>query len=820
MAIPEILLMTFSLLLGAMIATTLCRYIALPYTVILVILGLGLHHSIPFLPSFTHLQQFHLTPDIVLFIFLPALIFESALSLDARALLKNLIPVVMLAIPGMLLSALLVGLGLVWLIKINLIVALLFGALISATDPVAVVAIFKELGVSKRLMVLVEGESLLNDATAIVLFNIVLSFVATGEMLSEDILPAITQFLTVFFGGILVGVVVGFSLSELMVRLYKNDEGVPIILSMIMAYFSFIIAEHYFHVSGVMAVLTAAICLNTTSFIRLSHQTTHMVRHSWEVVVLICNSLLFILIGMSVDFDSLLHYWELILSAVVAVAIARAVSIYFLTPLATSIFNLPKISVNERHIMWWGGLKGGLAIAVVLSIPDTLPEKQLLIGLTLGVVMVSLLINASSIKLLIHWLKLDTLSAQEEIELEQQTQQLKKAVDKVLCNFSKKDLLGDKLQTSVEIAIVSKLKSKPILLSQKQRLKQLHLEILQAEKEKLEFLHETELVNNYTFLSFMEVLSCDFEKNVSGSKSLKSTGAKKNFLSQMEVKVIEFLSRCNYSLTWLMKYQNLRFSNRIQHDIAGILMAHDALKIIKVNKFNVGRKKLSLIKCLYKSRLLQRQQRLEELNNLYPVFYQSYEYLLFQQVALVYALKQLKREFENSKMSSKVYSTLQKRLQDAIKQLPKIKAVISSKRKHQWMSETPLFKGLPEKMLERLAQKTEYINFLPGDIIFNEYDRGHSLYILLNGIVEVYKRGESGEVIHLATLHEGSFIGEHALLMNSRRSATIKAQTYVTFLRLTAAEVIKMSKVAPELDDRLRQSEFQRQPTQPIEINL
>ncbi|MCK5728016.1 MAG: cation:proton antiporter [Methylococcales bacterium] len=811
MPIPEILLVTFALLLGAMVATNLCRYIALPYTVILVILGLALHHSIPFLPALKHLQSFHLTPDIILYIFLPALIFESALSLDARALLKNLAAVMMLAIPGMLLSALFVGLSLVWFLKINLMVALIFGALISATDPVAVVAIFKELGVSKRLMVLVEGESLLNDATAIVLFNIMLGFVATGEMLSDDIFPAVSQFLTVFFGGILVGVVVGFSLSELMVRLYRNDDGVPIILSVIMAYFSFIIAEHYFHVSGVMAVLTAAICLNTTSFIRLPHQTTNMVRHSWEVVVLVCNSLLFILIGMSVDIGILMSYWELILAAVVAVALARAMSIYFLTALATSIFNLPKIGLNERHIMWWGGLKGGLAIAVVLSIPDSLPEKQLLIGLTLGVVLVSLLMNASTIRLLIHGLKLDKLTDQEEIELEQHTQEIKTAVDKVLQDFSKKDLLGEKLQASVEFAIVSKLKSKPFVLSQKQRLKQLHLEILHAEKEKLEFLHEIGLVNNYTFISFLEVLKCDFEKNTDSSPRLKSKTFKKNFLSQMEVRVIEFLSRCNYSLTWLMKYQNLRFSNRIQHDIAGILMAHDALKIIKANKFEVSNKKLKLIKNVYKRRLLQRQQRLKELDDLYPTFYQSYEYLLFQQVALVYALIELKCEFGNSKISHKIYTTLQKRLQDALKQLPKIKAVISSRRKHEWMSKTPLFSGLPEKMLETLAKKTEYINFLPSDIIFNECDRGHSLYILLNGSVDVYKRSPSGEAVHLATLHEGSFIGEHALLMNSRRSATIKAKTYVTFLRLTAAEVIKMSKIAPELGDRLRQSDFQRQ---------
>jgi CPA1 family monovalent cation:H+ antiporter len=657
----------------------------------------------------------------------------------------------------------------------------------------------------------VEGESLLNDATAIVLFNIILSFVVRGEMLTDDILPAITQFMTVFLGGILVGVILGLIIGELMVRLYQNDSGVPIILSMILAYLSFIIAEHHFHVSGVMAVLSAAICVNTTSLIRLPKDTTHTVHHSWEVIVLICNSLLFILIGLSVDFESLLNYGDLIFGAVIAVALARAVSIYFLTPLATRLFKLPKISLNERHIMWWGGLKGGLAIAVVLSIPDDLAEKKLLIALTLGVVLVSLLVNASTIKRLIHWLKLDKLSSQEAIELEQHTQHLKTSVNKVLHSFSNKHLLGDKLHASIEIAVVSKLKLKPSPLSQKQRLQQLHLQILQAEKEKLEFLHEIGLVNNYTFISFMDVLKCDLEKNICTAVRLQSIMSKKNFLSQMEKSIIQFLSHYNYSLSGLMRYQNLRFSNRIQHDIAGILMAHEALEIIKTNASELGVKKLRLIKRVYKKRLFQRQKRLEALNNLYPNFYQSYEYLLFQQVALTYALKQLKIDFEQSKMSHKVYSTLQKRLTDALGQLPKIKAVISVKRKYQWINETPLFAGLPKNILKTLAQKTQYIHFLPGDIVFNEHDRGHSLYILLNGSVAVYKKSSLGEKCHLATLQEGSFIGEHALLLNSRRSATIQAKTYATFLRLTAAEVIKMSKIAPELKVRLQQADFQRQ---------
>ena len=811
MPISEILLITFALLLIAMIAANLCRHIAIPYTVLLVILGIGIHHLEPFLPFALHLHEFKLTPDVVIFIFLPALIFESALGLDARALLKNLIPVMMLAIPGMLMSAALVGLGVWFSIEISLIVALVFGALISATDPVAVVAIFKELGVPKRLMTLVEGESLFNDATAIVLFNIMLGFVLSGEVLVSDAIPAIGQFLYVFFGGMFVGLMIGLLMSELMVRLYHGNHGGAVILSLAMAYFSFIIAEHQFHVSGVMATLTAAICLNAAGLMRLSHDTIHTVHNTWEVVVLICNSLLFILIGLSVDVFTLLSYWDLVLLATLAVAVARAVSVYFFTPLTTYMFKLPRITMGERHIMWWGGLKGGLAIAVVLSIPDSLPEKQLLIELTLGVVLFSLLVNASTIRSLIHWLRLDRLSPEENAELQQNTTQVKESVDKVLHSFAKMHLLDDQLQTTVEIAIASNLKARQVQLTESQLLEQLHSLALQAEKEKLEYLHEIGLVNYYTFLSFMDVLKIDKERDASTAFSMKFVPPKKNLLIRIENFLIEFLGRHDKLLGLLMKYQNLRFSNRIQHDIAGILMAHEALKVIKRNELNLSDEVLTEVKQLYKSRFKRRQKRLQDFRELYHEFYKRYEYVLFQHVALIYAIQQLDSDLENAKISIKVYNKLHKRLHNAIKQLPKMKTVISSSRRHQWIEKIPLFAGLPKKMLEELAQKTEYVNFLPEDIVFNEGDKGHSLYILVNGRVDVYKKDQEGNDVHIIELREGSFIGEHALLMESKRSASIKAKTYVTCLRLTATEVLAMSKMAPELEERLREADLQRQ---------
>jgi CPA1 family monovalent cation:H+ antiporter len=817
MLLSEFLLITFFLLFLAMVAASVCRHIAIPYTVLLVILGLALNLSEPYLPDYFSMSHFHLTHELVLFVFLPALIFESALRLDARGLVKNLLPILVLAIPGMVISMALVGLGLWISLEINLIIALLFGALISATDPVAVVALFKELGVPHRLMLLVEGESLFNDATAIVLFNILLSFVLSNTLSIDSLSTIVPEFFRIFLGGILVGGTIGLLMSELMVRFYHGNDSIPVIFSMTLAYFCFIVAEHGFHVSGVMSVLTAAICLNYAGLMRLSNSTSHAVYSTWEVFVLICNSLLFILIGLSVDVFTLFDFWQPISIAVIAVTLARAVSVYLFMPLITRCFGISPVSVSERHIMWWGGLKGGLAIAIVLSIPDTLAEKQLLIELTVGVVLASLLINATTIHHLIHWLKIDRLSSSEWAEFQQNREKVKRSVFDILQSFAEMHLLNTEMQNSVEGAFEKGLKQVRFEVTKEQRLQQVHLSALHAELRELQYLHEIGMINDYTFLSFKDVLrkdgeeSVDFDsdetnRNLLNDKSIKDD--KKNILVKIELIIIRFLSERNWAQGILVGYQETRFSNRIQHDIAGILMAHEGLKQIKKDELLLGSVKLKGIKRIYQNRLRRRQLRLNSFKEMYPEFYHQFEYFLFQQVALMYSLRLINEEYELNKITAKTYHQLQDCLQNALKQLPKVKVALKLNKPDDWINKVPLFAGLPVEQLQQLSKNARYVNFLSGDTIFNENDKGYSLYIVVSGRLNVFKLNAEGINEYVSELRTGSFVGEHALLKGARRSATVRAKTYVTLLRLTAKEVIELSKMLPELQLRLKTAEL------------
>src|SRR3990172_8728502 len=449
MPLAEIILIIMALLTVAMIAAGVCRNIPIPYTVFLVMLGTLLGVLARSNHDFEPLLLFQLPPDLVLFLFLPALIFESAVNLNARLLLKALAPVMLLAILALLISTAIIGAGLWLALNIPILLALLFGALISATDPVAVIALFKELGAPARLTILVEGESLLNDATAIVAFKIILGLILGGTLTMSAIGSAGLDFFLVFFGGILVGTVLGIILSEIMYRLHVGISSY-LIMSIVLAYSCFVIAEHNLHVSGVMAVVAAGISLALFGVSRIPQAATHLLRETWEVLVLVCNSLLFLLVGLSVNVNQLVTHLDEILIAILLMLVARAAGIYTLVPATVSIFKLPHVTVGERHVMWWGGLKGGLAIAIVLSIPENLAGRDLLLNLTLGVVVFTLLVNATTIKPLIQKLGIDKLTEDERSELKHGLVQAQAKITSILERLNKVELISRSTQQLIQ----------------------------------------------------------------------------------------------------------------------------------------------------------------------------------------------------------------------------------------------------------------------------------------------------------------------------------------------------------------------------------
>ncbi|MEJ7862088.1 MAG: Na+/H+ antiporter [Pyrinomonadaceae bacterium] len=401
------------LLIVSLVALVVRRF-KIPYTVALVVVGL--------LISVQHPLEIELTPELILSLFIPPLVFEAAFHLEFKSLRENWLPIIGLAIPGVLLTTVVVGLIVSFGIGIPLAAALVFGALIAATDPVAVVALFKALGVPKRLATLVEGESLFNDGTAIVLFKLMLvaalpvaAVVAGSETHNEsfNFLTATIDFVRVSLGGLLVGVGLGWIVAQIIARV--DDYLIETMLTTVLAFGAYLVAER-FHVSGVLAVVAAGILTGNIGLKGMSPTTRIVLFNFWEFLAFVANSLVFLLIGLEVNLPEIGAHLLPISIALAAVLLSRALVVYGLTAL-TNWRTANKVSLGFRHVMFWGGLRGAISLALALSLPVALAEREQLRVMTFGVVLFTLLAQGTTMQFLLRRLGIGQ-PAQLELEYE------------------------------------------------------------------------------------------------------------------------------------------------------------------------------------------------------------------------------------------------------------------------------------------------------------------------------------------------------------------------------------------------------------------
>ncbi len=380
-----------ALLLVASATAVVIKWIRLPYAVALVITGLiiGISRVLP---------PISMTPELVLMIFLPALLFEASWNLDIKALKRDWLCISILATVGVIVCMFAVASILHFAGGMNVQTALLFGAMVAATDPVSVVALFRQMGIDKRLTMIIEGESLFNDGTAVVLFRLVLASILSGGQWS---LPAASMsFFLVILGGAGLGALLGYIASRITSAF--EDHLLEITLTMVTAYGAFLIAERI-GVSPVIAVVAAGIVVgNYGSRTGMSPTTRLAVNSFWEYAAFLVNSLLFLLIGLQVQVPLLLKHAQLIGFGVLAVIISRMLVVYGICPFV-STKRLP-IPDHWRHLLAWGGLRGALVMAMALSLPLNFPEREAIINLTFGVVLFTLLVPGLTIGPLVRLL--------------------------------------------------------------------------------------------------------------------------------------------------------------------------------------------------------------------------------------------------------------------------------------------------------------------------------------------------------------------------------------------------------------------------------
>jgi monovalent cation:H+ antiporter, CPA1 family len=388
-------LLVLSVSLGV---ATLSRVLSIlrniPYTLLLLLVGLGL--------AVVDVRLVNLSPELILFIFLPPLLFEAAWNVEWSRLKSDFVPIFLYVVFGVLVCVGGLVFGLQQVAGASLATALLVGASLSSTDPVAVTALFRELGVDKRLTTLMEGESLFNDGITVVAFNLLLGIALGLEQL--DVSVTLARF-ALFIGlGISVGGIIGFGLSFLTQRF-----DIPLVeqsLTLVAAYGTYIVAEELGG-SGVIAVVITGIILgNFGSRFGMNPRTRLVVSEFWEFLAFFVNSIVFLLIGDQVRFQSLMDNAHVIFIAIAISITARAISIFGLSAFSNVITSGENISLASQTVLWWGGLRGSVSVALALSVPESLAQREEIIAVVFGVMLFTLLVQGLTTQPLLAWLNL------------------------------------------------------------------------------------------------------------------------------------------------------------------------------------------------------------------------------------------------------------------------------------------------------------------------------------------------------------------------------------------------------------------------------
>ena len=576
----------------------------IPYSALLVVTGIGIGFAAYTVPTLEILRSFELTPDLLFFVFLPILIFESAYNFHIRKFYENIVSIGLLSILGLLISTAVIGFGLYGLFSLIGITApvmlfFLFGALISATDPIAALSLFKSSGAPHRLSLIFEGESLFNDGTAVSVFAIVLLMLVEGVgviSLSEGIL----LFGIMIVGGIVVGLLLGKIFSYLL-QFSAKHETVTLVLMLVMAHLVFLGSEMFneylesfgslVKISPIIATTIASLELGNNGRFHISPRAEHFIEKYWEQLTFMVNSIVFLLVGMMTVSNNL---WvpEIIVPSIIAVAVVTMARIVSVVP-TVGLLNLLKI---EAPISWswtkmlaWGGLRGALALIIVLTIPDTLSiagwdfllsPKDFLLVLTLVTVVSSLIIKSATIKFFMRRLGILELSEEDTVRVQEslsflatlKLEKLESSFSKGYISFETYEFLKQELQDSIDGARASN--AKHVFLSMLQSY------ALGIERYFLQEIYAREEVTERVYRRILLKLEIQQEKN------------KQNFLHNASTRLSRTLvaERMDFVRSRLARNASKNFSiaEKFMYYRALAIIARKAIKEISSKDFACG----------------------------------------------------------------------------------------------------------------------------------------------------------------------------------------------------------------------------------------
>jgi len=783
MPIVEAVLLTTILLCLGFLFTQLSRSIKLPHSVFLVIFGILAGYLLVYMNWTGVDSTVILFPQIILYVLLPPLIFESAYNLHFSDLKKDLLPVTVMAVVALVLSALVVGFGLHWLFGLPLLPSLTFGALISATDPVAVVALCRDIGVPKRLNVLIEGESLLNDGTAIVLFNLLLGLTLSSQGGSNVLAFAATQFVKVACGGVVVGLAISLVMSVFL-RVTSRSSAAQLGITVASAYLSFIVADHYFHVSGVISTMMVGLYLGSRARLELSREALQGMHFIWDIIALSANTVVFFGVGLTVHPDAIVPALALVLPTLVLVYAARAISVAAaLAPLNASGW-IEKIGSAYQAILVWGGLRGGLALALVLLLPDHFPHKQTFLTLATAVVLSTLFINALTMQWVLRLFKLDQLNPGDQVFFDKTMALLEDKVFRSLDKLVSTGVLSPNVVATQKLTFHEAVDVPPVegpdapddaVQNERFAIKTM----LFAEKAFYEDLLEHGCISKRAFSILTRSVQERFEKyrelGLDGLKAYSCEIVKVGFFHRLFDRLS--LDRSAAMASRLGLFLEVYF--------VMVIAIEDVREDTEVPQHRELLKKWSD----------EIQQRLEELYLLYPRISSAIQSYYVANIVAESSATLVNQLHVNRVLNPAVVTRAHVRIDAAREQLVASSRGLLRPTVRDLLLKVPVFSSLSKEAVKKLAEKVEVRVFDAKEEIVREGDAGGSLFVLTAGLLEVTGKNIRGRV----RLFPGDFFGERALLYKKPRNATVTAVSESECLVIGEAAIDQIFAARPDI---------------------
>lgn len=736
-----------------------------------------------------------------IYIFLPLLLFQAALTIDFVRFKQDAAPILLLAVVAVVVTTGVVGFGLSSLFGVPLVVCLLLGSVIATTDPAAVVAIFRDIGAPARLSRLVEGESLLNDAAAIALFGLLLALLLEGAPFDAD--EGGTRFAVSFAGGIVLGLVVGRMLIAV-IPWIDNLKAAETTLTLAAPYVVFIIGDQFLHVSGVVAVVTLGLCISAWGKTAFLPENWQHVQNVWEQIAFWAGSLVFILAAILVPkLIPQMSFWDIviILVAVISALLARAVVLFLLLPILSATGMTKPVGWEYKTAILWGGLRGAVTLALALAVVENqalAPEVKHFVAVTAtGFVLFTLFVNGSTLRTVIQKLKLDRLTPRDQT-----------LRDHILALSLAE--VGDAIRTAADAYGIPEPAFRPVLDQYRSRIQEVAADSVPADDgpRNRELLvvalaalanRERELViesygRRATSAAVADMLLLHAERIVDATHARGRAGyvvaARKILAFRRPFRFAHFLHR-TLGIDALLARKMARRFEMVQ------ALGHILSELLRINESRIkplfGERIAALTGRMLDVRMTAVSDDAEAIRLQYPLFAEAVAERFVWQFALQQELDRYETLRAEGLLGREVYDSLRRgvfALQHQRKARPRLDLGLKIP---DMIGSLEMLDGLSPPEVKKICRLFRRRLVLPGEFIVRRGERSNRVFFISSGAVEVRFPG------HASRLGRGEFFGEMALLARRRRNADIVALSFCELLVLDETRFEKFLKVHPTI---------------------